>query len=135
MAKAECGQGTADPLSLRKLGPNGEPLRRAIRYLPGIQTVFCALIFLAFAMAPVVGVAGSASPMGSAMHSGCDQHHSSHDGTGLQLCSMSVCHPGVFIELEPAVWTKQRYVYDAGILPTTAGVRPELELPPPRSMV
>lgn len=117
------------------LAPSGEPLRRAIRYIPGVQAVFCALIVLAFAMAPAVGMAGSATPMGSAVHSGCDQYHSSQNEAGLRLCSMSVCHPGVAAIPVSMSRSKPRYVHDFGLLREGTGILPELELPPPRSAI
>lgn len=112
-----------------------EHLRRAIRYIPGVQAVFCALIMLAFATAPV-GMAGWELPIGSAVHSGCERHQPPQDDTtGLRLCSMSACHPGVSVESVAMRWSKQRHVHEADIFTAASGVRPEIELPPPRSVV
>jgi hypothetical protein len=106
-----------------------------IRYPRGLHTVLCALIFLAFAMAPVMSMAGSAAPVGSAIHSGCDQHHLSQEDTGLRLCSMSVCHPGVATMPEAVICAEHKYAHDTGVFLEAAGVRPDFELPPPRSVV
>ncbi|WP_439604233.1 hypothetical protein [Shinella sp.] len=92
------------------------------------------MIFLAFAMAPVMSMSGSASPVDSTIHSGCD-HHSSQDDTGVRLCSMSVCHPGVAAMQEAVICAEHKYAHDTGVFLEAAGVRPDFELPPPRSVV
>jgi hypothetical protein len=133
--RSSAAQEATFAVTAKPCGLSGGLLRQAIRHIPGMQVVLRVIIFLALAMAPTAGMAGSALPMGSMIHSGCDGHQSSHDDTSLRLCSMSVCHPSVAVEPEALICSKHHYAHDAGILPEEAGVLPELELPPPRSVI
>jgi hypothetical protein len=70
------------------------------------------------------------------MHLGCDEdHHSLQEDNGLRMCSMSLCHPGIAVEPAAMPCSAHRYAHDAGHLPEGVGVLPEIELPPPRSLV